>query len=68
MNLYIVETVDGNETIIQAYSKEHVKDIFRVYDMSYSVEEIVNIQRVDVSELLEAYYEYRQNRPRYKKA
>lgn len=68
MNTYIVEMIDGNETIVQAYNKQHVKDIFRLYDMSYSVDDIASVKRVDITELLEAYYEYKQNHPRYKKA
>lgn len=68
MNTYIVETIDGNETIVQAYNKRHVIDIFKSRDMSYSVDEIAHIKRVDITELLTAYDEYKQRHPRYKKA
>lgn len=55
-NTYIVETCDGNATILQGRNKKHVIQKFRTQERFYTVSDITSISRVDVTMLLESYF------------
>lgn len=55
-NTYLIETDDGNATIIQGRNKKHVLKKFKAQETFYSVDEITSITKLDITTLLNAYY------------
>lgn len=55
-NTYLIETCDGNSTILQGRNKKHVMNKFRKQERFYTVSDITAITRLDITMLLESYF------------
>lgn len=53
---YLVETCDGNSTIMQGRNKKHVIAKFKAHEKYYTVSDITAITKLDITTLLESYF------------